>query len=257
MKKGTRILLIVLIILGVLIAGGIILKQRNVCGPSIKGINYNASYCDKSCVADNDCRFDCGCGAINKNERCDVSGIEIDCFGRYWPVKCENEKCIIFKEEPEGIIITIDKTEYSLGEPVKITIQNQRTEPIYHYPDDLSIEEFTTESSGWTGWKNILLECSNPCICTNESFSCPPPAPPALLELDKNFTYIWNQTSCIYEEKICNYQKNKYHDYKVGALKPVGSVDFKAELCYWENKEDITSMSLDARKCIEKEFTIK
>lgn len=214
-------------------------------------------YCDRSCNTDKDCEFSCACGAINKNEKCDVKGIEVDCFGRYWPVKCENKKCIIFKEKPEGVTITTDKTEYLLGDHVQITIQNQRTEPIYRYPYDLSIEEFTTESSGWTGWKNVLLECSNPCICTNDSFSCPPESPGALSELENSFMYIWNQTSCVYEEKICNYQKNKYHTYKEGALKPVSSGEFKAKFCYWENKEDITSMSFDARKCIEKEFTIK
>lgn len=81
-----------IIIIAILFGGYFIFSPR-VCG--IKNNewnwNYDVSYCDKSCNTDDDCEYNCGCGAINKNETCDWNGWLIDCISS--EVKCVKNKC--------------------------------------------------------------------------------------------------------------------------------------------------------------------
>jgi hypothetical protein len=71
--------------------------QEGVCGPKAMGSGYDMSYCNKSCDIDIDCKFSCGCGAINKDEIFHDEGIIYDCVDRY--VKCEEKKCIVIEEK--------------------------------------------------------------------------------------------------------------------------------------------------------------
>lgn len=71
--------------------------KSGICGPRGMGPDYDGSYCDKSCNVDNDCKFTCGCGAINKNETCHDEGIIYDCVNR--EVKCEKGGCVSGKEK--------------------------------------------------------------------------------------------------------------------------------------------------------------
>ena len=69
-------------------------KDNNLCGPTPAGPNYDLSHCDKSCKSDSDCKYVCGCGAINKNEKCDTGKMIYDCVG-LMQVKCIKSKCTI------------------------------------------------------------------------------------------------------------------------------------------------------------------
>ncbi len=54
------------------------------------GYNWN---CKRECNVDSDCKFNCGCGAINKNEKCnDFGNLAVDCNPSI-SVKCENNEC--------------------------------------------------------------------------------------------------------------------------------------------------------------------
>ncbi len=97
--------------------------SKGICGPKAAGLNYSGLYCDKSCKTDNDCKFTCGCGAINKNEICRDEGVIYDCVD--CEAICEEGKCIEGKELlGEEVVITTDKTEYEQGEMVEITVKN-------------------------------------------------------------------------------------------------------------------------------------
>ncbi|MCK5475146.1 MAG: hypothetical protein KAI71_01005 [Candidatus Pacebacteria bacterium] len=110
-KKKKIYLAIGIIFLGSMIAGGYYFrddvvsffsseKQTSVQDP-IK-VFYDCSgehpeSCDNDCQIDEDCKFTCGCGAINKNEVCQDEGIIYDCVDHY--VSCENNKCILGEEK--------------------------------------------------------------------------------------------------------------------------------------------------------------
>lgn len=136
MVKNKKIFFGILVVI-ILISGWWVWKSQTIvhigiCGPKGMGWNYDVSYCDKSCNADNDCMFTCGCGDINKNEICHDEGIIYDCVNH--EVKCEKGKCVIGEEVlPTGVTITTDKTEYNQGETVKITVQNGLDKSIWDF----------------------------------------------------------------------------------------------------------------------------
>ena len=70
--------------------------SKGICGPLGAGLNYGIIYCDKSCNIGNDCKFTCGCGAINKDETCLDEGVIYDCVNH--DVTCKNNKCALGKE---------------------------------------------------------------------------------------------------------------------------------------------------------------
>jgi len=112
MNSKIKILVGVLVVGLVLIAGWWIWSSqtikdlKGICGPKGMGTNYNVSYCDKLCDVDNDCKFTCGCGAINKNEICHDEGIIYDCIEH--ETKCEKGRCVIGREKlpTQEVIIT-------------------------------------------------------------------------------------------------------------------------------------------------------
>lgn len=55
----------------------------------------------KYCEQDSDCKYTCGCGAINKNEICHDEGATYDCVNH--EVRCENNICITGEEIIGGI----------------------------------------------------------------------------------------------------------------------------------------------------------
>jgi len=120
--------------------GQTIKNPRGICGPKGMGINYDVLYCDETCNVDDDCKFTCGCGAINKNEICHDEGITYDCVDH--EVKCKEGRCIIGKGILlKGVTLTTDKTEYEQGETVEITVRNNLVESIWY-------REWDTKCSG-------------------------------------------------------------------------------------------------------------
>ena len=104
-KTNWKYILIV-VILAVVVGGGILWwiwnnvfveKPLSICGPSGKYYWINISNCDKSCLTAEDCKFTCGCGAINKRETCHTQGITYDCVDK--EVKCENNICVVGEEK--------------------------------------------------------------------------------------------------------------------------------------------------------------
>lgn len=76
-------MLIGVLLVGLLIGGWWIWEQQkspqnNIFGPS------------RLCKMDSDCKYACGCGAINKDENCNVLA---KCFADL-PVKCAAGKCV-------------------------------------------------------------------------------------------------------------------------------------------------------------------
>lgn len=71
-----------------------------VCGPDLSeaGEKYSLAYCDTSCNTDNDCRFACGCGPINKYEMCGDESYNCEEVSL---VKCEAGSCVAAEETPE------------------------------------------------------------------------------------------------------------------------------------------------------------
>ncbi|MDA3837163.1 MAG: hypothetical protein PF542_06090 [Nanoarchaeota archaeon] len=92
MKKSKFIFIGIILI--VIILGFFILKNNNqkICGFEEIGDEYSSKYCNKSCQLDEDCKYYCGCGAINVNETCDTGEFLFDCD--YIEPKCENNICI-------------------------------------------------------------------------------------------------------------------------------------------------------------------
>lgn len=97
-EKRNKIVLIAILVLG-LIAAGWFWNNSAVCGPKAKGWNYDVSYCDASCITDDDCKLTCGCGAVNRDEACHDEGIVYDCAFSGYKAKCENKKCAVAEEK--------------------------------------------------------------------------------------------------------------------------------------------------------------
>jgi hypothetical protein len=114
MKKSLIIGVIVAVVLLIIIVGGYFYYNNyNVCSVQ----NHNV--CHKGCKTDTDCKFICGCGAINKNEKCQYFGVAVDCMPG-WYAKCVNNKCEVENINEscvkEGGTITLGGTaEHSFG----------------------------------------------------------------------------------------------------------------------------------------------
>ena len=110
---------------------------KGICGPqTIKhmrlGVKQGVFYCDNSCATDNDCKYTCGCGAININETCHDEGIIYDCVGH--EVRCENSQCVEGKEIiSKQVTITVDKTDCMQGDMVNITVKNNLDKSIWDF----------------------------------------------------------------------------------------------------------------------------
>jgi hypothetical protein len=95
MKKVFKTVSILILSVALLLMCGC-LKSKQICGLKGMGPNYDESNCDISCMLNEDCKYVCGCGAINKNEVCHDEGIMYDCVDS--EVKCKNNKCIVGEE---------------------------------------------------------------------------------------------------------------------------------------------------------------
>ena len=135
--------------------GQTIKNPRGICGPKGMGINYDVLYCDETCNVDDDCKFTCGCGAINKNEICHDEGITYDCVDH--EVKCKEGRCIIGKEILlKGVTLTTDKTEYEQGEKINIIVKNNMHDKIFHCgAGDLSGWRWNLKKKENGIWKEI------------------------------------------------------------------------------------------------------
>lgn len=96
MKKSVIIGIIILVVLIIIVAAWMFTGKKEICGPAFLGEGRNASSCDTSCQTETDCKYICGCGAINKEEICDTTGAEVDCLAP-GEIKCVEGKC--FEEE--------------------------------------------------------------------------------------------------------------------------------------------------------------
>lgn len=111
MRIKTKVLIVILVVV-ILVAVWQVWKSQpvkdlnEICGPFGAGQNYDVSYCDKSCNADNDCEFTCGCGAVNKNEICYDNGVIYDCVNH--KVKCESNKCALGEETTNNYMCNTD-----------------------------------------------------------------------------------------------------------------------------------------------------
>jgi len=126
-KSSKKIWIIVLISILVLIViiGGILifynqsskpklqsestLQLKKLCGPKGMGKEYSVLNCNISCEQDSDCKYTCGCGAINKDETCNDGGVIYDCVDT--EVLCVNNKCVM-GEEITNSIDYLKETEY-------------------------------------------------------------------------------------------------------------------------------------------------
>ncbi len=96
MKKKWFIIFGIIIII---ILGFFLLRNSNqkICGLQDLGSKYSPEYCDKSCESEESCKFDCGCGAININENCEIGLTLFDCVDH--EVNCENNICNLGEEK--------------------------------------------------------------------------------------------------------------------------------------------------------------
>lgn len=99
-KRGPGVIILIAVLVVIIAAVVVYIFLRpininskgNLCGPVISGPNHNLSYCDRSCESDSDCKYECGCGPLNKNEKCNIDNIIYDCYGLVH-VKCVSNKC--------------------------------------------------------------------------------------------------------------------------------------------------------------------
>ena len=97
MNKGIIIIILLIITVGAIIWFVFNNQEKDICGPKQIGPGYDMSYCDQSCNFDDDCKYACGCGAINKDEVCGDEGIMWDCVNH--EVSCQDNKCVEGEEE--------------------------------------------------------------------------------------------------------------------------------------------------------------
>ena len=72
-------------------------NNNKILNPTNECLGSNSKFCDRDCQADSDCKYTCGCSAINKNEMCDDEGIIYDCVDHY--VRCEKGECVLGEEK--------------------------------------------------------------------------------------------------------------------------------------------------------------
>jgi len=101
-----------------------------LCGPQAAGEGYDRSNCDRSCSIHEDCKFSCGCGAVNVKEVCNDSGVIYDCVGH--EVGCEKGLCVAWEERPPArqVSVAVDKAGYEPVQAVTVIIRNGREEKI-------------------------------------------------------------------------------------------------------------------------------
>jgi len=97
-NKKIMISVILVVLAAILFIVSFYIQPEEKCGYHAAGIGYDESYCDKSCNSIDDCKFVCGCGAINKNEICSSPGVEVDC-AEPSRIKCISGECISFTEQ--------------------------------------------------------------------------------------------------------------------------------------------------------------
>ncbi|MBR9704536.1 hypothetical protein GOV12_03935 [Candidatus Pacearchaeota archaeon] len=92
MKKWMLILIILVVV--VLFVGLVYLFFKDgfkICS------NDNVKNCDITCLNDSECKFNCGCGALNINEECKSDINTLYCLSE--GVKCVENRCEITKRE--------------------------------------------------------------------------------------------------------------------------------------------------------------
>jgi len=89
-KTNWKFLLIVFFLAAV-VCGGVYYVQENIIKTNVLSTNSPAGGYNKSCSIDDDCKYNCGCGAINKNETCHYQGA-YDCVRT--KAKCESGICV-------------------------------------------------------------------------------------------------------------------------------------------------------------------
>lgn len=176
-------------------------SDKFICGPKAMGLSYDGSYCDRSCNADSDCQYSCGCGAINRNEVCNHEGIKYDCT--YHTVSCESGKCVLGQESIPSVTIETDKTEYMQGETIYIAVKNGLNVPILYYGGERlwGIEYFENNT-----WKNRDYEKGGGFQLAggNINDSCYirlyERMPPDKMDANNTISLTWNQKICPYGE---------------------------------------------------------
>jgi len=133
MAKATKILIGILVIVVIIVGAWWILnnifieKPLQMCGPSGKYYWVDISNCNKSCLTDEDCKFTCGCGAINKNEICHDPGATYDCVDH--EVKCENSICVVGEEK-----VSDETANWKIYRNEEIGIEFKYSEEIFGKP---------------------------------------------------------------------------------------------------------------------------
>lgn len=89
--------------------------------------------CDRSCESDDDCKFECGCECISKNEECMYTGIVCEAPDSNYGCKCVDPACRYEYVGLKNVTISTDKTEYVQGEVVEITITNNQNTDICYF----------------------------------------------------------------------------------------------------------------------------
>ena len=229
--------------------------------------------CNRLCNFDNDCKLECGCECISKNEKCIYTGVECEMPNPNYGCKCINNTCKYEYIGIEQVTITTDKTEYEPGEMIRITFSNNKPEPIYvyfegcrHFKEPIgsvieSVQHFWNMSKFEDGkWRKIItnFELYDDIFCYTDSAGWDT----TIKEFKSPVVVMWNQTT--------------YTDYLRKVSEMVTSGKFKVEFCYFYEKDvsitekevynkeldrNITVKSFQAtpekKQCIEKEFTIK
>lgn len=94
-----RILIgVIFLLVIVLFSVAFYLQEKTFCGSSYAGERFSPDACDNSCNNADDCKFVCGCGAINKNEDCFTKGVQISCKEPS-KIDCVEGKCVALDEE--------------------------------------------------------------------------------------------------------------------------------------------------------------
>jgi len=95
MKK--KIWIIGIVILIVVVGGGWFLSSQTTCtqdaASNFLWSGQGTDPCDRSCESDDDCKLECGCDCISKNEKCIYTGIVCEMPDPDYGCKCVNNIC--------------------------------------------------------------------------------------------------------------------------------------------------------------------
>lgn len=242
MNKKIKILVGILAAL-ILVAGGWSIWRNLKCG-----LGYHNLFCNKSCKVDNDCKFTCGCGAINKNEICHDEGTVYDCVAQ--EVKCEKGKCVEGEEIiSEGVTITTDKVDYEQGETIRITVRNNLDREIW-YSEGCRIDFGVLYRLEDDYWKDVLfsfpLEWKGNETC--ELILCER-VEPVEIKPNSEISQEWRL------EKICEWPLGFVQGGPKPEPKMIETGTYKVSFVYGLDKEYLDL--LDTETIYSKEFTIK